>query len=330
MTKGIKGKIWWIAAVGLLAILALFGMKWFGAQEKGPAYRSVQVKRGDLQVSVLATGVVQPENRLEIKPPVGGRMDQILIKEGETAKKGQILGWLSSTERAALLDAARAKGPGEVAHWEELYKPTPLIAPLDGVLIARNVEPGQTVTAQDAVLVMSDRLIVKASVDETDIGQIQLGQKARLTLDAYPDDKIGAEVDHIAYEAKTVNNVTTYEVDVLPKEKADFMRSGMTANVTFVVASKKDVLIVPAEGVNQADSRTMVLVPDPAGKKKPLAKEVTTGISDGKRVEIVSGLKEGESVLLQVLRVPRSGERQTNPFSPMGNRPAGQGNRRTS
>ncbi len=324
-----KGEKWWVIVV-IVGVLGFFGTKWFGTKEEKPAYRPVQVTRGDIQVSVLATGVVQPENRLEIKPPVGGRMDQILIEEGQAVKKGQVLAWLSSTERAALLDAARAKGPDELTHWEGLYKPTPLIAPLDGVMIAKNVESGQTVTAQDAVLVMSDRLIVKASVDETDIGRIQLKQKARITLDAYPDKLVKAHVDHIAYEAKTVNNVTTYEVDVLPEEDADFMRSGMTANVTFFVAGKKEVLILPAEGVSQADSRTTVLLPDPSGRKKPVPQEVTIGITDGKRVEIVSGLKESDTVLVPVLRVPRSGERQTNPFSPMGNRPSGQGGHRTS
>ena len=322
----IKGKGWWIVLL-MVAVLVFFGTKWFGRKPESPAYRPVQVTRGDLQVSVLATGVVQPQNRLEIKPPVGGRIEEVLVEEGQSVRKGEVLAWLSSTERAALLDAARAKGPQELAHWEEIYKPTPLITPLDGILIAKNVEPGQTVTAQDPVLVMSDRLIVKASVDETDIGRIHLDEKAKITLDAYPEETMLAHVDHIAYEAKTVNNVTTYEVDVLPEESPDFMRSGMTANVTFFVEGKKDVLILPAEGINQGDSRATVLVPDPSRKKGAVPKEVTVGITDGKRVEIISGLKESDTVLVPVLRVPRSGERSTNPFSPWGNRSAPGGRR---
>lgn len=85
-------------------------------------------------------------------------------------------------------------------------------------MIVRAVEPGQTVTSVDAVIVLSDRLIVKAQVDETDIGRVKTGQKATVSLDAYPREEIGADVDHISYESKLVNNVTTYEVDILPGE----------------------------------------------------------------------------------------------------------------
>ena len=325
----IRSKRFWVVLV-LIGVLGFWAAKGATRKEQAPSFRPVQVTRGDLQMSVLATGVVQPQNRLEIKPPIGGRMEEILVEEGEYVRKGKILAWLSSTERAALLDAARAKGPEELAHWEDLYKPTPLISPLEGMLIAKNVEPGQTVTAQDAVLVMSDRLIVKASVDETDIGQIGLNQKARITLDAYPDKVIDARVDHIAYEAKTVNNVTTYEVDVLPEESPDFMRSGMTANVTFLVAQRKNTLLLPVEGVNQSEGRTMVLVPDPSSHKGAVPREVEVGLSDGKRIEIVSGLKESDTVLVPTVRMPHSSAAgQTNPFSPFGNRPR-QGGRRSS
>ncbi len=321
MTGRGKRKLWIILIV--IVIAGFSGMKWFtGKKGEAPVFRSVQVIRGDIQMSVLATGVVQPENRLEIKPPIGGRMEEVLVVEGQSVKNGEILAWISSTERAALLDAARAKGPGELTHWKDLYKPTPLIAPLDGMVIARNVEPGQTVTAQDAVLVMSDRLIVKASVDETDIGQIQLNQKAQITLDAYPGQMTSARVDHIAYEAKTVNNVTTYEVDVLPEAIPDFMRSGMTANVTFFIAERKDVLLVPAEGVNQEGKHAKVLVPDPSDKKGAVPHPVTIGITDGKKIEVLSGLKESDTILVPMMRIPHSsGVGQTNPFSPYGNRP---------
>ncbi|HLB03239.1 MAG TPA: HlyD family efflux transporter periplasmic adaptor subunit [Nitrospiria bacterium] len=317
----IRKKSWWIILL-VLGIAAFAGMKWFGHQTKEPAFRSVQVERADLEVSVLATGVVQPQNRLEIKPPIAGRAEDILVEEGEAVKKGQVLAWMSSIERAALLDAARAKGAEELAHWEDLFKPTPLIAPLNGVIIARNAEPGQTVTAQDAVLVMSDRLIVKAQVDETDIAQVKLDQRAQITLDAYPEHVISGQSDHISYEAKTVNNVTIYEVDVLPQRVPDFMRSGMTSNVVFLVASKSDIPILPAEAIHREDGRTTVLLPNPSNEKQPLSKEVETGLTDGKRIEILSGLQEGDTVLVAIIQTTASsGRPQSNPFSPFGGTP---------
>ncbi len=221
-------------------ILAIGGGVFWYWRSAAPAetYRSVQIKSGDLTLKILATGMVQPENRLEIKPPVAGRVENVLVKEGQKVKKGQILAWLSSNERAALIDAARSKGASEVKEWENLYKPTPLVAPLGGTIILRSVESGQTFTTNDAVLVMSDRLTVKAQVDETDLAQIFLKQKSEIILDAYPDKPLPAEVDQLAFEAKTVNNVTTYLIDVLPTEAPEYMRSGMTANVTFIGSGK--------------------------------------------------------------------------------------------
>ena len=114
---------------------------------------------------------------------------------------------------------------------------------------------------------MSNRLIVKAQVDETDIGKVKPGLRARINLDAYPQENLEARVDHVAYEAKTVSNVTVYEVDVAPQRVPDFLRSGMTANVVFLAASKRDALLLPAEAVRQDDGGASVLLPNPSGKR---------------------------------------------------------------
>ena len=67
---------------------------------------------------------------MEIKPPIAGRIEKLLVDEGDDVTSGQILGWMSSTDRAAILDAARAQGPEESKRWEDAYKPTPIVAPL--------------------------------------------------------------------------------------------------------------------------------------------------------------------------------------------------------
>ncbi|MFO1518390.1 MAG: efflux RND transporter periplasmic adaptor subunit [bacterium] len=306
-----------------LLVLCLLGggayYFWGPKKESGERFKTIAVTRGDMKVTVEATGVVAPDNRLEIKPPIGGRIDQVLIKEGEAVNKGQILAWISSTERSVLLDAAEAKGPKEVDHWKDLFKPSPIIASINGILIARNIEPGQTVTAQDPIFVVSDRLIVRAQVDETDIGSVKLGQKASFTLDAYPGQTIEGKVSRIAYEGKIVNNVTTYEVDVLPDKVPDFMRSQMTANVTFLISTHPNVLILPSEALRVKDGKTTVFLPNPEGKGKPIAQEVQTGLSDGKRTEIISGLQEGEKISVPLLRFPKSaGPASGSPLSPMG------------
>ncbi len=284
-------------------------------------FRPVAVQKGDISLSVMATGVVQPQNRLEIKPAIAGRMETLLVHEGDRVRRGQILAWMSSSERAALLDAARAQGEKELKKWEEIYKPAPLVAPMDGIIIARNAEPGQTVSLSDIPLVMSDRLIVKAQVDETDIGQLKNGQATEVTLDAYASQKIPGQVHAIAYEAKTVNNVTIYEVDVLPEKVPPFMRSGMTANVSFLIRRKERVLMVPQDAVKQGEEGAFVFVAsaDAERKKKREKRAVKIGMSDGKNIEIIEGLSEGDKVMIpQIKWENKAGAQGSNPFSPMG------------
>jgi macrolide-specific efflux system membrane fusion protein len=275
--------------------------------------RENKVERGNIEITILSTGTVQPENRLEIKAPIPGRVEKILIKEGDYVKKGKILAWMSSAERATLLDSAQASGEKEVKKWEEIYRPTPIIAPIDGTIVLKNIENGQTFTTTDAILVMSDRLTVKAQVDETDIASIKLKQAAEITLDAYPETKISAKVDQIAFEATTISNVTTYIVDVLPKEIPSFMRSGMTANVKFFMDEKNDVLTVPNDAVKIQDGKSTVIVLQDG---EQVEREIETGITDGKKIEVVSGLNEGDTVFSAQIKPRDKNKSGSSPFAP--------------
>ncbi len=292
-----RRRIW--AAVLLAAATSFLLYSALHRNPEGVSYTSVTLKRGNIQVSVLATGQVSPENRLEIKPPIAGRVEQVLVEEGQLVKKGDIMAWMSSSERAALLDAARAQGPAEIKKWEKLYKPTPVIAPIDGTIILKSVESGQTFSNTDAILVMSDRLTVKAQVDETDIAQIRVKQPAEIVLDAYPDAKISGQVDQIGFEAKQFNSVTTYIVDVLPDQTPDFMRAGMTANVTFAIDAKQNVLLIPNEALKMKNGKTLTMVPSVTG---PVEKEIVLGASDGRQSEVISGLNENDTVLIRQIQ----------------------------
>ncbi|MCX5716293.1 MAG: efflux RND transporter periplasmic adaptor subunit [Candidatus Omnitrophica bacterium] len=256
---------------------------------------------GSIKTFISCTGTVLPKNRLEVKPPVNGRIDRVLVQEGNEVKTGQILAWMSSTERAALLDAARGKGEETLKYWEDAYKAIPLSAPIDGEVIVATTQPGQTVTTADAVIVLSDRLIVRAQVDETDIGKITPDRKAIISLDAYSDTKIKASVEHIYYESETVNNVTMYKVDLLPEEIPPFFRSGMNATVDFIEQSKENTLLIPAD----ADHKEKTKVP------------VTLGMSDDKNIEVLSGITANDKIILKTKKynLPKS-TTGTNPFLP--------------
>ncbi len=312
-----KNKI--IALTIVLVFVASLGAYFYYKKNKKPevSFTEHTVALGDIDLTILATGTVQPKNRLEIKAPVAGRIDQVLIKEGTRVGKGQTLAWMSSTERAAMLDAARAKGEDEYKKWAELYLPTPVLAPITGTIILKSVEPGQTFTNADAIFTMSDHLTVKAQVDETDIAQIKLKSEAKIVLDAYPDKVINATVDQLAFDATTTNNVTTYAIDVKPETTPDYMRSGMTANVTFKVLSKKQIPIIPSEAIKVNNGAVVVLKKNLNDKSgKPVEVPVKTGLTDGKHTEILEGVTVGETILIQEYSIGDGNTESSNPFSP--------------
>ncbi len=302
---------------------------------QGAAYRPVPVVRDDLQITVLATGNVQPNNQLVIYPPISGRIEKILVREGDIVQNGQKLMELSSTERATLLDEAAAQGPAVLAHWQKLYEETPLLSPETGQVVYLPTVQGQILTTGTELMVMSDHLIVNTQVDETDLAQVKMNQVATITLDAYSDKPISGKVRRISYQSTLVNNVTTYEVDVWPDEVPAFMRSGMTANVVFNVSEKDNILLIPSEVIQQTmDGQSFVLKSGASRNDKPQTVTIQTGITDGKQTEVLSGLNEGDKVLVKTfsagqLSAQNSG---TNPFMPgrpgangSGSRPAAGG-----
>ena len=318
-----------ISIIALIVILVGGAAFYFlRGKESEVTYIETPARKMTLTLKVSSTGTVSPQNRLEIKPPVAGRIEEVLVKEGDVVKKGTIIAWISSSERAALLDAVRAQGANELKKWESLYRPTPVIAPIQGTVILRSVEEGQSFTNTESIFTMADRLTVKAQVDETDIAQIKIGQMATIKLDAYQDNPVSGKVVHLAYDATITNNVTSYIVDVLPDNVPDFMRSGMTSTVEIQVASKENVIALPMTAIITDKQGSSVKVRQ--GKEiKQIP--VTTGVDDGKMIEITSGLMENEIVLTEDTAKTFGGKKNGSPFmptGPKGGRGGGGGGRR--
>lgn len=277
-----------------------------------------KVELKTLSRAIESTGEIRPENRLEVKSPISGRLEELLVREGDIVTKGQIVAWVSSTERATLLDTARSKGEDEVKYWEDVYKAAPLVAPLSGTVIVRSLEPGQTISSSSAVIVIADRLIIIGQVDETDIGAIFAGQSVSVKLDAYPDSAFEGKVKSIAYDSKIVSNVTMYEVDVTPENLPDFARSGMTATLTFLIEKHEQVPAVPTAALEYRKGKAFVRMAAENGGE-PEERMVQTGLSENSFTEITKGLAAGEVVLIpQIVRKKDNG---TNPFLP--GRPGG-------
>ena len=316
-----RSKLVWgvVVSVLVLGIGGFFLLK--GSRSADKPLAEIHPSRGTISSSVSTTGAVEPQNRVKIQSSVGGRIEEILVQEGRLVKKGAVLAMLSSTERAALLDAAKLQGKSEQSYWENVYKKTAVIAPMDGQVIVRSVDPGQTVTTSDSLFVLSDRLIVKAFVDETDIGRIKIGQKALIGLDAYPDIRVNGVVEHIYYESHLQNNVNIYNVDVIPDRIPDVFRSGMSANIKIIVLEKNGTLLLPISAVLNKNGKSVVLQKNGTTQQTIRYSPVQIGLQDESNIEIVKGLTDSSVVLLPdtsfVLPKNSTG---SNPFTPQRNR----------
>ena len=198
-----------------------------------------------------------------------------------------------------------------------------ITSPIDGTVISKSVEEGQTVAASfntpELFTIAKDltNMQVVANVDEADIGNVKEGDRVTFTVDAYPDDTFEGTVKQVRLEASTTNNVVTYEV-VISAPNADLkLKPGLTANVTIYTQERSGVLAVANKALRFTPTKETVgkdmKIVDCKGKNKVwtlngntlTAHPVTIGQSDGINTEITKGLKQGEKIVTEiVVKVP--------------------------
>lgn len=215
-----------------------------------------------------------------------------------------------------------------------------IISPIDGVVLSKSVEEGQTVAASfstpELFTIAQDltNMQVVADVDEADIGDVKEGERVTFTVDAYPDDTFEGEVKQVRQEATTTNNVVTYEV-VISAPNADLkLKPGLTANVTIYTAERKGVLSVPSKALRftpQKETVGKMKIVDVANAKNKVwtiegnsivAHKVNIGMTDGTNTQIVGGIAEGTKVItgLNVMggeeEKPMEAQGEKSPFAP--------------
>ncbi|MBC7263356.1 MAG: efflux RND transporter periplasmic adaptor subunit [Chloroflexi bacterium] len=176
-----------------------------------------------------------------------------------------------------------------------------MVAPFDGTVISVGAEVGDLVSSNITVVTLADlsNLRVLAIVDETDISQVEVGQEAEITFDAFPGCKFQGKVLEVPLEGKLVQNVVSYEVPVSLEGADDVpLRPGMTANVKIIVGRRQNALLLPVLAVQQGEEGNIVMVQDPS-TGTAVATRVELGLSDGTYVEVLRGLNEGDQVVLQ-------------------------------
>lgn len=284
--------------------------------ENGVKYLKTEVISKDMSEMIDTTGEVEPLNRVEITPSSAGRIEDILVKEGDKISAGQTLALMSSQDRVAIMDAARSMSGEEYEYWKSSYKPIKIISPLDGTIILKNVVKGQTVGANAVLFAVSDRLIVSANVDESDIGRVEVGQKAEIILDAYPEEIVRGRIFQILDEGKNVSNVITYKVKIKSGRMPGFFKSQMTANIKIYISKRKSVVAIPSGGiVVDKDGDTAVIIG--LENDKPVYRKIKAGNDFDGKTEIISGLEDGDIILYEDKKYrPQESASEKNPFMP--------------
>jgi HlyD family secretion protein len=211
--------------------------------------------------------------------------------------------------KIAQSQAEMARDQANLKQLDEQLSYTDIVSPIDGIVLSRDVEMGDAVSSilvlgSSATLVMTlgdtSEVYVKGKVDESDIGKVYLGQPARIKVESFKDKTFNGKVTKISPMGVEKDNVTTFEVRVSINNPGGELKAEMTANAEIILEEHKNVLQIP-EGaiIYDKDKKASVEIPDPKAKdgKKKLA--VNIGISNGAKTEVLSGLKEGDQVVLQ-------------------------------
>jgi HlyD family secretion protein len=387
-----KRKVAIFTVIAVVIIVALGAMKAKGSKKEEP---KLPVKVGkaevaDIQVKVTEVGTVQPEVKVDVKSAVSGKVTEILHRDGDFVKRGDILARVepdlaqaqSLAETKNALSAAQiryeqakknfdadhslflqgllatkqnrdseteylaAKQELDKAHEKyglveksgipinqspSSFQGSNITAPMSGIVLTKNVEIGESITsgvssfnAGTILFTVADvsSMIVKAGVNEVDIGKIHVDMPVKVTLDAYSKVSFAGRIARIAPAVRIDDKVRVFDVEIRLDAQGRELRSGMTANIEVVGERKDKVLTVPIEAVFQRDGAEIVFVKKPWDPKAPPAKKeakkddkdgwkqffekrtVVTGLADNSRVQIVSGLKAGDELALEDPTLP--------------------------
>ena len=388
-----KNKRLILIAVVIITIIGAF-MLFRSCKKEEVVFNTTTVQKKTVEMTITATGYVQPVDKVDIGTQVSGVIEKIHVDFNTQVKKGELLAELDKSsliERVTQAEASLVSAQSELTYAQQNFDRTKqlfevkaatqaafeqatnslaqsktslanakanlhqarvnlgyaeIYSPIDGVVLNRAVEQGQTVAASFSTPTLFTiardlkKMQVEANVDEADIGQVKVGQKVTFTVDSYSDDTFAGTVNQIRLQPAVASNVVTYTVIIEAPNPNEKLFPGMTASVTIITQSETG-LTIPREALNFVPTEDMLkkgeTLPDASDRKSrgrtawvetPEGLEqrnVKTGLTDGVNVIVESGLQEGETVVLSVFQErqkPTQGA--TNPLMPQ---PRGGGRR---
>jgi RND family efflux transporter MFP subunit len=301
-----------------LAILVLLGGVFIFMRMRGGGVeiKAAEVTKGNILSTVSASGIVRADAVKLGSARMAGRVEWVGVEEGDRVRAGQVLVKLDGYELAdkeyRRLKELHAKGfvsDLELERAKSALDNACVVAPFSGVVTEKAIIPGEAVSPGVAVMTVVDidNPWVEIQIDEVDIAVVKLGQRARFTTDAFPDQEFYGRITWINKKAelkKVGGRVRMDEEDLIFRGKVEFedgrniLRSGMSVYAEIITGEKKDVLVVPREAVTLREGKRVVYV---IRNNRAWQKEVEMGIKDAERVEILKGLTAGQSVAISNL-----------------------------
>lgn len=336
--------------------------------QQAAAVETAQVERMNLTSKVSATGTIRPVDSVEVSPKITARISQVLVKENDRVTAGQTVATLDGKDYQAKYDQAQYKVTNTRLDYERykmLYDQgagtkqtldnaeyeyntalsnltaaesdlaeTTITAPMSGIVVGEP-KPAGTMAVQgnsNPTVIMriadTSQKQIMAKIDETDIGNIKVGQDATFTVDTYTNRTFTAHVSKIS-QTDTSNtwdtngtstsssssssssaSVIYYYVTLDVDDPDDVLRLGMTARVEINTAEKEDALVVPIAALKANDNGSYVLRVNASGQTEQVP--VTTGIYSDEYVEILSGLSEGDRVSVSYNATSKSSSKSSN------------------
>ena len=324
-------------------------MEMSAADKAAQAVETVAVQRMDIKSTVEATGTIRPVDSVEVSSKITARINSVLVKENDTVTAGQVVATLDGKDyeakrdqaqyrvtntrakynRMSYLESIGAKSKSDLEDAEYNYdtaqstleeansdaSETIITAPISGIVVGEPKTAG-TMAVQGSdnptvIMRIADlsKKQIKAKVDETDIGNIRIGQEATFTVDAFTDKKFTARVSKISQtdvtnswdtslsssSASSSTSVIYYYVTLDVDDPENLLLPAMTARVVINTADRNDALVVPLSTLKTDAAGSYVLVLQEDGTQE--TRYVETGIYSDEYVEILSGLSEGERVV---------------------------------
>ncbi|MBR5857305.1 MAG: efflux RND transporter periplasmic adaptor subunit [Phascolarctobacterium sp.] len=307
------------------------------------------VERGNLVETISATGALSAVNNVDISSKITGRIVEVLVQENQHVNAGDVLVRLDDTALMATMHQMKAKLDNAEANYNRYQKlvesgaiscsefdnvyadylvaktnyekaasdvqDTIITTPIDGYIIGEPTPVGQTISSgiSEPQVIMSvatlDDMQIEAMVDESDIGQVKVGQTVNFAVDAYPNETFTGKVRLISHKAETSNNVIYYKVYVDVDDAKGKLLPTMTARADFIIASAEDVLLVPLNCVYVEGKRRFVKVYNTKTKESRDV-DVKLGLSNDSEIVVkTDALQPGEVLLVSKAVAKQTGVR---------------------